>query len=337
MNLRNSTMVNNWQKVISISILFFVFSNSLAFSQTSSAPISFTKKEIGFYKWGVGSDEVGLQKNESDNIYHGMNLGGKKYTYHWPRILKIDGNDNVYFLDSFNKKIFIISADGGLIKTIGMEKTGGFVLADEEGNVYGLNLEEGKGSGFILTKPDGTREVFKNFNFSYEKNGIVYDLKNNKALTITDNGDKPEKLPPQNLDVEKKDRDSFVIDTKKINEHLRKINRRIDSDKVVIRIEKKLVGKFHVRPLTNLIGVDDNGNFFFFCRYSVGPGIEDPYEEADVMVYSQTGQKISEIPISLDSFNKQTSQNEIQLDIRGDVFQMWANEDGMHILKWTKH
>jgi len=85
-----------------------------------------------------------------------------------------------------------------------------------------------------------------------------------------------------------------------------------------------------------LIGVDDGGNSYFLCGYLAGK-LYEPWTEADVMVYSPTGQKISEIPVNLDSFNKKTSFEQIKLDIHGNIFQLWSSEDGIHITKWSKN
>lgn len=321
--------------------ILIVFSTSQTLFAQSDSPVSFTKKEIAFFKWGDGDNEVKLVKNEEENIVHGMDMGGKRYSYRWPQAIMMDGQDNIYF-GGGNGQIFIVSADGKSIKRINGEKTGGMGFVDGEGDIYGANYKKDKNIfDLVVTKPNGVQKVYENFDPLYEDNGIVYNNGKNKAITITDNGDKPEKRPPclmqgDRSDYIKGNQNSYTIYTQRINEHLKKINRRIDSDKIRIKIEEKKIGKFHVRPLDDLIGVDDNGNVYFFCGYSFGPGIEDPWKEICIMVYSFAGTKISEIPAELD-VNKQSSRNEFAIDIQGNIFQLWASENGMHILKWTKN
>jgi hypothetical protein len=329
------------KKVCLISILFSSVSISPAFCQSSSAPISFTKKEIAFFKWGEGKKEVKLVSYKEKNIYHGMDLGGYRYTYNWPKKMEIDGNDNIY-LYSGTERIFVISSEGNSIKTIDAEKTGGVVCVDEFGNIYGSYRKKGEPTGFILTKPDGTQTLYKDFLFGGEENGVVFpanlnDMLGKQPITIFSNDDKPEKSPPHlssgygNMDCEEKNRHSLIIHTGKINKHLKKINKKIEADEIPIELEVK--NRFW--PLASLVGVDDNCNFYILCRYSHGPGIEAPYEEADMMVYSQTGQKIFEIPMELDCFDKHLSG--IKLDIQGNVFQMYASEDGLHVIEWVKN
>jgi hypothetical protein len=319
--------------LILITLLF----SASAFA-ADSGPISFTKKEIAFFKWGTGKNEVKLVKTEEENIIHGTDEGGKRYSYRWPHSLKLDGNDNIYF-GGGNGRIFIVSADGKSIKTINGEKTGGLGGVDGEGDIYAAYYKKDKNEfDLIVTKPDGTQKIYENFDPIYEDNGIVYNNGKSKAITITDNGDKPEKRPPSLMQGDKSDYmkkypNTFTIFTEKINQHLKKINRQIDIDKIQIKIEGK--GRLHL--ISDFIGVDDNPNFYFFCGFSPGPGINDPWEAACVMVYSSSGEKISQVPLELDSLNGQTSGGEVGLDIQGNIFHKWANKDGIHILKWTKN
>lgn len=336
MSIKSRMKYSKRHKTILISTMFLGFLSASAFCQTSSDPISFTQKEIAFFKWGNGGNEVVLIKDESENSYHGPDLGGKKYTYRWPSKIEMDGNDNVYFYAGAGR-IFMIPFDGSSIKTISAQKTGGLGCVDETGNIYGGYVKKGESAGFTLTRPDGTQKTYKNFYLGYEENGIVYDTVHNKSLTITGNGNNPEKFPPHlfsgkdGKDYEIKFPNSFfAIFTEKINKHLKKINRRIDSGKIQIKLEKK-EGFW---PLADLIGVDDNCNSYILCCYA-GENYDAPYKKAYVMVYSKTGQKISEIPIELDYFNKHVSG--IKLDIQGNVFQMHASEDGLHIIEWVKN
>jgi len=55
---------NIWKKFIFNVILLLLFSDSLSFCQSSPNSVTFTKKEIAFLKWGKGSNEVSLGKDE---------------------------------------------------------------------------------------------------------------------------------------------------------------------------------------------------------------------------------------------------------------------------------
>lgn len=334
-------MNSNFPKLIFASLLFFVFINSLAFSQSSPNSITFTKKEIAFFKWGSGSNEVGISKHEEEDIEQGVDEGDKIVTYSWPKNIHIDGNDNLYFGNA-NGQIFIVSSGDGSIRTISWKKTGGLEIVDGDGNIYAGLFNKGEPPGFILSRPNGSQETYKNIDLHYEDNGIVFDRKNDKSITITDNGQKPEKLPPRllGLDGGKKDYErkyqgtscTFTIYSEKINKHLKKINLKLDVDEIQVEIPaKKDLGLF-----ANLIGVSDDGNSYFLCSYMDGKD-SDPFQESDLMVYSRTGQKLTEIPLQLDYFDKQNSINEFKMDIHGNVFQMLALMDGIHILKWQKN
>jgi hypothetical protein len=330
-------------KLIFSSLLFFIFINSLAFSQSSPNSVTFTKKEIAFFKWGDGPNEVGITKHEEEDIVQGTDAGDKIVTYEWPRGLDIDGNDNLYFGNG-NGQIFIISSEDGSVKTISWKKTGGLWMVDGDGNIYARSFNKGKQPGFILTRPDGSQRIYQNFDFCYVENGVAYNLKKDESITITDKGDKPEKLPPSLLDVsvgkndsDKKYQDTsltFIIGVEKINKHLKKINRQLNVNKIQVSIEKKK----GLGLLSDLFGVDDDGNSYFLCSYLAGKLAKSNQESsAYIMVFSQTGKKLAEIPIQPDYFDQQNSTNEFKLDIHGNIFQMLALADGMRIIKWQKN
>jgi len=87
-----------------------------------------------------------------------------------------------------------------------------------------------------------------------------------------------------------------------------------------------------------LLGVDDDGDSYFFFGYThENPFKEYQMSEAYVMVYSPNGNKISEISLDLNYFDKQISENQLRLDIHGSVIQSWFSKDGLHILKWMKN
>jgi len=226
------------QKLILTTMLLFLFSYSLAFCQSASDSISFTKKEIAFFKWGTGEKEVKLTKTAE--------------VFSWPRALRIDGSDNLYF-SAGNGHIFIVSPNGNSIKSISNQKMGGLGDVDEDGDMYSGYKEEGKLTGLLVIGPDGTQTVYKNFILRNVENGVAYpmnfpDAKGIEPITFFKNDDKPEKLPPRLFhiqggeeDYEKTSPNTYVLHTEKINKHLKKINRHLDVDKIQIKIEEKKI------------------------------------------------------------------------------------------------
>jgi sugar lactone lactonase YvrE len=244
--------------------------------------------------------------------------------------LWVDGNGNLYFLDRCrdDKRIFVVSADGQSIKTIEFDKTGGIADVDEDGNIYGLKL-----GGFILTRPDSTQQTSDNFNFFEVVDGVAYDRMHQHAVTIADHGNEPEKLTPHLFapDIRYKYLNSFTIRTSKINAHLKKINRHLDVDSIQIKVDSRSDLGY-----ADFIGVDDDGHAYCLYSYTLN-NISGPFEEADVVVYSQFGQEIGRIQLPLRYFDKQIDVNDLALDIHGNLFQMLASEDGIRILKWIKN
>jgi len=311
MNSRSVLRFNKWRKVILISTLLLGFSYISAFCQTSSAPIIFTKKEIAFFKWDY------------------FKRDGKDYGIFIPKVLSIDGDDNLYFLYS-NLLVYVVPADGKTVKTIDWGNMGGLAFVDENGNLYSrIFNKKGETAGFILTKPDGSKIEYKNV--SSVKNGIAYDASKQKSITITDEGDKPERLPAQLHWTGDSYHREYIIFTDKLNAHLKKINRHIDQDKIQINIKVK----DNLHPPVDLIGVSDDCDTYFFVPFQ-SQVRDGPWDEADVWVYSPHGQKIAEIPLELDFFSKQTFNKEVLINIHGDVYQMWVSQEGVHITKWVK-
>jgi hypothetical protein len=289
-----------------------------------------------FLKWGTGKNEVKLIKNKEEYIFHSIDQGRKTWTYNWAARFWIDGKDNIYLGDDLNKRVLIISADGNSFKTVEYEKTGGISTVDANGNIYGSHQKKGGPPEFTVTKPDGTQQTYKNFRMWYEENGIAFDH-NNNSITITDNGNMPEKLPPhlyhisRENDIDFEGAGSFTIHTEKIKNHLKKINRKLDVDEINVNlVERGDLG------LAEFIGIDDNAYSYFYCAYFDNQ-IYEPWSEVDAVIYSPLGQKIGEIPFLLNDFYKELDIHDIQLDIQGNVFQTWASEDGLHILKWQRN
>jgi hypothetical protein len=345
MSLESQMRTSWFKEEFIIAVLLLGFSYCSAFGQTSPGYINFTKKEIAFFKWGNGQNEVSLEKLIKTK---GTTQVENNETLYWPMDMKIDGNDNIYFPNG-NGRIFILSSDSNSFKKIIMKKTGGIISVDENGCIYGVYSKDGPPYGFIRTEPDGTQEIFKNFDLGHVENGIAYPRGNKKTnrespVTIYDSENNPEKLPPllfsrstpniRNADF-KEDivASTFLINTKKINRHLKKINKKIISDNIKIKVEKKN----EITPLVTFLGVDDNEQFYFLSGYPSGPEIDDRWIETYITVFSQDGKKLTEIKIDPDYFNKQVVRGELALDIRGNIFQMLASEDGIHFLKWVKN
>ncbi len=329
--------------IINFALSVLVLMYSFIISHAASDSISFTKKEIAFFKWGDGEKEIKLNKITHKTIDRSKGVTQTSEDFLWPSAIVVDGNDSIY-LNGGNGQIFIISSDGSSIKTVSAKKTGGLVEVDGDGNIYGTYSKKGEPLGFIRTKPDGTQEVYKNFDLGYVENEIAYPISNkamsgNQPITFSNIGDKAEKLPPHLLSRDGEvdlgklmDGKSFVIHTRKINKHLKKINRRIDADKILIEVEEK----DGMPPRPQFLGIDDNGNSYFLCGYHGGWNSLVPWKETYIMAYSQTGQKLAEIPIDPDYFDKHVGLAECRIDIHGNLFQSWASKDGVHIFKWTK-
>jgi len=116
-----------------------VFLPGLVFAQSNS-PITFTKKEIAFIKYGKG---------EKETSWHGNSI-------------QIDGNDNVYFYNG-NGQMLIVSSDGTSIKVMDDKKIINLRVIDAEGNIYSPIYKKGSPPGFVMTKPDGTQTEYPNF------------------------------------------------------------------------------------------------------------------------------------------------------------------------------
>lgn len=353
MELKNKDRFRRGRVNSSLAPLLLIFGLILDFmpgivSAQSNAPISFTKKEIAFFKWGTGGDDVKLNKTQATHIKvekntHNIVRSEETTTISWPRNLEMDGDDNIYFRGGMNQ-IFVVTVDGKLEKKIDVRDKGGLWRVDGDGNIYIPYSEKNGQAGFHLIKPDRTQTDYKDFDFSYQENGIAYDIRNNRSITITGNDNKPEKLPPHLLsrpkskfgpailDFEKTSYGSFIIYTKKINDHLKKINRKIDEDKIELKIKTEKDLGFPME----LMGIDDNGDFYFLCAYPAST-LYGPWNKATVMIYSKAGQQLAEVPIEIDYFDKQVRGSELAIDIHGSIFQLWASEDGVHILRWAKN
>ena len=297
--------------------LLLLLSFALFFSPVfagDSEKISFTKKEIAFFKWNYFKKD------------------GKKCDIFIPKVLHIDGDDNLYFL-YLNDLVYVVSANGKKVKTIDWGNNGGLAVVDENGNLYSQIIgKKGEGVGFILTKPDGSKIEYKNIPLSSVKNGIAYDSSKQKSITITDEDDKPERLPAHLHWAGNSYDCAYTIFTDKLNAHLKKINRHIDQDKIQINYNTKDGS----RPPSSILGVSDECDTYIFVPYQGWtPG--EPWSEADVMVFSPRGQKIAEIPLELDYFSKQTFDKDVLINIHGDVFQMWGSKEGVHITEWVKN
>jgi hypothetical protein len=115
---------------------------AMIFAQSDS-PITFTKKEIAFIKYGNGEKETS-----------------------WGRsFIQIDGNDNVYFYNG-NGQLLVVSSNGKSIKVMDGKKITNLRIIDAEGNIYSPVYKKGSPPGFVMTKPDGTQTEYPNFDLS---------------------------------------------------------------------------------------------------------------------------------------------------------------------------
>lgn len=332
-------------KTLIFAIPYFSFFIATVFAQSNTGSIAFTKKEIAFFKWGNGKNEVTCS-NFNTVIHRGSDEKNNLdvQSFRAPVDLKIDGYNNIY-IDGGNERIFVISSDGSSIKTINSNTTGGLGIVDEEGNIYGPYYKNGQLLGSIRTNPDGSQTVYKNFELRHVVNGIGYEIKKKKIRTIKiyDTDNKSEKLPPlmfpMNLRaysptgegdyLEDPKKGLITIYTNKINSHLAKINKRINTDKILIQTDENSSNGIVI----HLLGIDDKGNTYIL-NYKTGLHIDDPWSKVYVKVYSSDGKAIATIPIENDYFSKQLVPNEFALDVQGNLYQMWRSKDGVHILKW---
>jgi hypothetical protein len=318
--------MNFSKKVILTAMLFLELLCSSVFCQMSSNSINFTKKEIVVLKWGNGDKEISKSSP----------LKG----------LKIDGMDNIYFTDGSHQRTFIISSDGNSIKSVDFKTTGGFNTVDEVGDIFGLYYKKGEPLGLKVTKPDGTTDTYKDFNLGHVDNGVAYDQRGNKAITIRDNGDKPEKLSPHLMSFTSRQEDKgnilgwndvLEINTQKINRHLGKINRHLDMDKITIKIEQKKDAKHTLIYGEGwVLSVDDIGNVYVLCTYKNGNGPRSKVVEGYVDVYSPNGMRLTRISDSSSIGNWQADPSLYAIDIQGNIFQLLSSDDGVHIIKQIK-
>ncbi|MGH2611948.1 MAG: hypothetical protein ACRDFB_02735, partial [Rhabdochlamydiaceae bacterium] len=282
---RRLSLVQNWR--ISVLVIWIVSMIAPVWAQSDS-PISFAKKEIAFFKWGNEPNEVGVIQIKSGGTKFEKKTGqvvGEIKTIVRPGngALHIDADDNLYFSNG-KDGIFVVSDDGGVIKKIDSDDWRNFCMVDAQGNIYfryskqgKFYSEKGKSFGFVMEKKDGTRVLYRNLDLGYVENGVAYPSDifgsdNEQPLTLYGvNLKKSKKLPVhlsfRDQGVERKGDGSFVIRTKKLNERLAEIGKKISPDEIFIKLDKKL----NVAPFSFFLGVADNGNSYFLCGYSDTP------------------------------------------------------------------
>ena len=348
----NVTKFLRFKKLI-IGVVFFSFAGQLVFGQSSSS-VGFTKREIAFFKWGNGDKEIG-RKIETREDYEkkyktfdkktglpeptpilSVSEKNKIVRFWGPTQLKLDGNDNVYLSDTINKRIFLVSPDGTTIRPVYSE-SGGYFDVDEVGDIF-KNYYKRDDSGFICIHPDGRQDIYKNFDLSHVDNGIAYDQKKNQTIKIYDNGNKPEKLPVHRIDFKEIYSPAFtglIIDARKINKHLQKINRRVDVDKIRVKFEERK----GLGTEKKFLGVDDNGNSYILYRFykKIFHADHNQTLEVCVVVYSPNGLILFRLPVDIDPYESPGFDHLLAINIRGDIFHAWESGDGVHIYKWIKN
>jgi hypothetical protein len=113
--------------IIIWGILFFIFRNQFSYCQSNS-PISFTKKEILFSKWGSANNEVGFSKNVIEEVRVSDGLKTERIVYQYPKDFGFDNDGNIYVNDKVNHRIQHFNEDGNFLKSNSNEKLGNEVI-----------------------------------------------------------------------------------------------------------------------------------------------------------------------------------------------------------------
>ncbi len=350
MNFKPVRLKYKSRRTILFTIPIYLFLLSLALAQSTSGSISFSKKEIAFFKWGNGTNEIGHKietkedrlKNKPVDIDKETGLPEptpilsaeekKIINRYWGiTLIRLDGNDNIYLSDPTNHRMFFIKSDGKVIRSINNAGVG-FFYVDEAGDVINPYFKRDD-SGFICTHPDGTQTVYKYFDFGYLNNGIVYDQARKKAITILDNGDKAEKFAVGG-EVKYDKNFGLIISTQDLNKHLRKINKHIDRDSIGIKFEEEK-GFYHWQEF---LGFDDDGNAYVLWGFpNHNASHVNQLNDAFVGVYSPEGSNLAKVPFDIDYYKPDDlTRNLFVINSRGDIYQAWESDDGVHIFKWVK-
>lgn len=321
---------------LALACLLFVafeFFCSTAFAQE----ITFTKKEIAFFQWGNGNNEIAnSSQNPQTKVAHYKVYKGtktpvpvvpEKNTNTISTYLKIDGSDNVYVSDPFHHRVFVIPSGESEIRVIKNASTYG---VDEAGDIISaLSYKDGL-SDFECIKPNGERVVYKNFALGIVENGVIHEANGKQPITILDIGDKPEKLPPSLFsEVENETHAGFDLKTEKVNKHLKKINHKIDGEKIHLSWETKkgFIANGYIQ------GVDDLGNIYVMVIYYRGWIRPDTETQGFLFIYSPTGEILSKVPLEK-NMNVGLS---IPIDVHGNFFTSVSSENGVHVFKWEKN
>ncbi len=310
------------------AVLILMIPCSLAFSQTSSGPISFTKKEIAFFKWGDGGNEIGNNNSASplkathkahkgSNREENTSADSEKNKFLVYTHLKIDGKDNVYVNDPFHNRVFVISPDGSEIRTVDHANTHD---VDEAGDIISFLTWKNAFSDYEIIMPNGQRTVYKHIKDpEIIENGIFHDADGKNAVTLFDVGNKTEKTSPKRFfGIENETHVGFDLKTGTT-----------DSRKVHITYDEKegLTAK------GDLLGLDDQGNYYVQVTYREMASQADSEIENVLVVYSPIGKILCRV--SLES-NFQMSSG-IILDKNGNFFIAISNKNGVYIYKWIKN
>jgi len=306
MDFKSVIKLSKRQKLILILILFVSFS-SKAFCQSASNSISFTKKEIAFFKWGDGANEIGMSWEDNTEQVKKMDYKVSKKTGEvvsmsitptigpiLPRTeLHIDGNGSIYFSDSVHKRIFVLSPDGEKERTIEAGNDSNFRV-DEVGDVFFYDYKVGEPQGLTCVKLDDRKFFYKNIKLSYIESGVAYDA--NKEISITDNGNKPQK-PLLFGTVEKSEGDGnyiiYIHSRKFWNDHV-VTGRPFDdkSDNGYKEIPVKIEKKHKLEYTAEVLGIDGANDVYVLGSYRSGLPAHFNYFDFNVDIYSLNGDRL---------------------------------------------
>lgn len=344
----------SFQKVACVGLTSLLLFLPIIAPAQSNAPISFTKKEIAFFKWGNGTNEVGMgslsktaieedaRRHKIINKKTGEVITETPVTQPGPFIpeiiLRLDGEDNVYFSDSIHGRVFVVDSNGNVIRFVILKGAGRYFKVDEVGDVL-FDYQENKGEkrNLVCVKPSGEKMVYKNFRLGRLEGGVAYDAYNkNKAITIVkENGTK--ELPIRDIPIKnlKTTNDiGFAINTDKIIEQLKKHGHQSEIKEIDVKLEKKE----NLSPWWNVIGIDEAGNIYTLIYYkTIGSPMHAKVIESFIDVYSLEGVRQSRIiePSYLGSLFP--TPDHFAIDGQGNIFQILPSKDGVHIVKWVKN
>lgn len=307
----------------------FVYFCGLSFFCTNAfTGLKYMKKEVVFMKWGSGENEVGLL----------MNGVGDGVTYCiGPRVMDIDGEENIYVMDGKNRRIKVFSPEGKPLRVIVLGKNeGGILSVDEDGEILTEGLHEKKGSYPILIKKNGERVKYKQIEGDFLEGGIIYDMDGNKVQTVNENSDSTTRKHALHLFHDKDyERDTGGKVSVKIsqfkNRFFEKYKKNLTSNNLNFNLPKK--NGYLIE--SSIIGMDNAANIYVLWGYGPSVHTDRLYEEY-ISIFSVDGELIWKIPIQLDMCANSVYPDLFMIDASGNIYQLLNLEDGVHVYKWVK-